>query len=528
MKKKNSQDVKNTGSFYTPENVVRFMVDFLAGQERAYEHVLEPAAGDGRFLPVLLDRLQCSSIDVVEVFEEKIRDMRSQYDDPRLHYYYADFLDYAVSTDVKYDLIIGNPPYVSIKSMADDEIEKARELFFSIKLDRTVMQNLWAAFVVGATQLLTKTGALFFVLPAEFLQVHFAEKLRLYLEQRFNNIKIFTFDENIFPEIEQQTCLVYLSNSEKAPPYTDYYVYSSPESASYQKINRIEKSKPLKKWSNAVLDDGEIQLLQTYARQFPVVDSFGICAPGIVTGGNRYFIVKPSFVKKAGAEDYVLPIIQKNSILKDSTIIINDALFRHLKNDDVPVYLLNFQGKENIPNILQTYLEEIGKQEVGGTPLKEHHKCSKREPWYAVPIVHSGDVVFFKRSDKLPRLYINEEHIHTTDAGYHIRTNDKYDAASIVFCFYNSLTLALCEFNGRYYGGGVLELTPSEFKSLSVPYTRIAKEDVCTLDAMFRERCPVVDIVSFVNERVLRGQIAAEDIKRLNKIRDKLMARRLK
>lgn len=528
MKKKNSLTEKNTGSYYTPESVVRFMVNFLDGQRRTYERVLEPAAGDGRFLPVLLDHLQCSSIDVIEVFQEKIQGMRSRYDDPRLHYYCADFLDYAADAAVKYDLIIGNPPYVNIKSMSDEEIEKARKLFSSAKLDKPVMQNLWAAFVVGAAKLLTERGVLFFVLPAEFLQVHFAEKLRLYLEQRFNNIKMFTFDENIFPEIEQQTCLVYLSNSEKASPYTDYYVYSSPESASYKKLNRIEKSKPLKKWSNAVLDDSEIQLLQTYARQFPAVDSFGICAPGIVTGGNRYFIVKPSFVKEACAEDYVLPIIQKNSILKDSTIIINNSLFRRLENDDVPSYLLDLQGKESIPNILQTYLEEIGKQEVGGTPLKEHHKCSKREPWYAVPIVHSGDVVFFKRSDKLPRLYINEEHFHTTDVGYHIRVTERFDAASIVFCFYNSLTLALCEFNGRYYGGGVLELTPSEFKSLSVPYTRIAEEDIHALDTMFRERRPVNDIVSFVNDKVLRNQISLEDIERLNTIRDKLMARRLK
>ena len=66
-----------------------------------------------------------------------------------------------------------------------------------------------------------------------------------------------------------------------------------------------------------------------------------------------------------------------------------------------------------------------------------------------------------------PRVYINRAHIHTTDAGYHIRLKEGLDKDSLVFCFYNSLTLAQCEFQGRYYGGGVSELVPTEFKKIT-------------------------------------------------------------
>ena len=135
--------------------------------------------------------------------------------------------------------------------------------------------------------------------------------------------------------------------------------------------------------------------------------------------------------------------------------------------------------------------------------------------------------IFFKRSNKLPHLYINQLQAHTTDAGYHIRLKDAYDAASVVFCFYNSLTLALCEFNGRYYGGGVLELTPSEFKGLVLPYTQIQRSDVEKLDRMFRERVPVAEIVSYVNERTLTKKFDSPIIERLNSIRRTLMSRRL-
>lgn len=44
------------------------------------------------------------------------------------------------------------------------------------------------------------------------------------------------------------------------------------------------------------------------------------------------------------------------------------------------------------------------------------------------------------------------------------------------------------EFQGRYYGGGVGELVPTEFKELPIPYHKIEKEDVETLNGMFKEK----------------------------------------
>jgi adenine-specific DNA-methyltransferase len=47
---------------------------------------------------------------------------------------------------------------------------------------------------------------------------------------------------------------------------------------------------------------------------------------------------------------------------------------------------------------------------------------------------------------------------------------EDYDLNSLIFSFYNTLTLLMSEIEGRYYGGGVLELIPSEFKKLPIPY----------------------------------------------------------
>jgi hypothetical protein len=48
-------------------------------------------------------------------------------------------------------------------------------------------------------------------------------------------------------------------------------------------------------------------------------------------------------------------------------------------------------------------------------------------------------------------------------------------AKDLVASFQNSLTLLSSEIEGRTYGGGVLELVPSEVARLKVPIVRMAK-----------------------------------------------------
>lgn len=163
---------------------------------------------------------------------------------------------------------------------------------------------------------------------------------------------------------------------------------------------------------------------------------------------------------------------------------------------------------------------------IGVSAFERYNKCSKRKSWYAVPIVKSGSVVFFKRYDACPRLSTNPEEIYTTDIAYNLQLHNEIDAESIVFCFYNSLTLAQCEFVGRYYASGVSELTPNEFRALSIPYRRIKVNDINVVKQMFSDNEPLEKIISFVNSKTLELDLDAASIERLNSIRTKLINRR--
>ena len=93
----------------------------------------------------------------------------------------------------------------------------------------------------------------FFVLPFEFLQVQYAEKLREFLETKFNTIEITTFEDGVFSDIEQDVCLVYLSNEKNGKPYIKYTTLISAEDTTKTFESIIMRNKPLKKWSNCII-----------------------------------------------------------------------------------------------------------------------------------------------------------------------------------------------------------------------------------------------------------------------------------
>jgi len=313
----------------------------------------------------------------------------------------------------------------------------------------------------------------------------------------------------------------------QALPYISYKQYEKLDSTTPLLESRIERNKPLKKWSNAVLSDADIDLLNRTATQYRNIENIATSAPGIVTAANNKFILTAAEVTQYNCTNYILPIISKG-IMARNKFEVNDSLIGQLARDGKKVYLLNLAKTDNktIPEALKKYLDEVATTKRNDIEIQNSYKCSKRKPWYAVPIVKSGSVIFFKRYDICPRISTNPQGIHTTDIAYNLQLRDGFEAESLVFCFYNSLTLAQCEFAGRYYAGGVSELTPTEFRSVCVPYRRIHLDDIVALKEMFNRNEDLDKIIRFVNSKTLALELPIDEIKRLDSIRKRLICRR--
>lgn len=520
-------DDKLSGSYYTPLKTVKFVCKYLLEQKKIFNTVLEPSFGDGRFIDEIFKLPMIDCIVGVELYEEKISDLKNKYYSDKVTLIHSDFLTYSQNCADKYQIIVGNPPYISIKNMDKNFIDAGRAICKEFGLPESLLQNSWVAFVLGTIKLLDKDGAVFFVLPAEFLQVQYAEKLRCFLEEQFNTIHIISFSERMFPNIEQEACLVYLTNEKEALPYISYKQYEELDSEIYLFESRIKRNKPLKKWSNAILSDSDIDLLNHISTNYIRIGDIAESAPGIVTAANNKFILTEDEVDQYDCRPYVIPIISKG-IMARNQFEINNALITQLAQERKKVYLLNLAQtqEDDLPDALKGYLKSIATMKRKGIEIQNSYKCSKRKPWYAVPIVKSGSVVFFKRYDVCPRISTNPSKIHTTDIAYNLQLHDDVEAESLVFCFYNALTLAQCEFVGRYYAGGVLELTPNEFRSVYIPYRRIESTDILKLKDMFNKATPLDNIIDFVNSKTLALDLSADEIKQLHSIRKRLIKRR--
>lgn len=520
-------DGKLSGSYYTPPKTVHFIYNYLQQQHKPIKSILEPSAGDGRFIRLFSKSNSVDNIVGVELYQEKVQAINERILSPKVTMIAADFLEYSSTCKVQFDLVVGNPPYISIKNMDKKFLETARSLCQSLNLPESLIQNAWVAFVIAATQLLSKTSTVFFVLPTEFLQVQYAEKLRGFLEKKFNTIHILSFEERMFPEIEQEACLVYLTNENQGLPYISYRQYAKLDSETPILESRIERNKPLKKWSNAVLSDGEIDLLNRIANQYTTIAKLSDSAPGIVTGANNKFILTKEEVDQYECAQYVKPIISKGIMAKNK-FEVNHTLVSELASAGKKVYLLDLVGTklDELPVSLKNYLSIVASTKRNGVEIQKSYKCSKRKPWYGVPIVKSGRVIFFKRYDLCPRISTNPAEIYTTDIAYNLRLHEGIDPESLVFCFYNSLTLTQCEFVGRYYAGGVSELTPNEFRTISVPYRQIKPCDIERAKQMFNDNEDLNQIVAFVNSKTLEADLSTDEITNLNIIRSKLIKRR--
>ena len=222
--------------------------------------------------------------------------------------------------------------------------------------------------------------------------------------------------------------------------------------------------------------------------------------------------------------EYAKPIISRSNRLVN-TIKIDQNVLTRLQEEDLAVNLIHFANvpQSELTDYAQTYIESGEREE-----LHMRTKMTKRVNWYHVPSVWSSEALFCKRSHLYPKMLLNEVDMLATDSFYRVVTKEQYQDWRLVFSFYNSITLTLAELEGRFYGGGVLELIPSEFQNLLIPYSeQVTLEHFINLQTMFENGEEINDILTYTDS-ILLPQINQEDLCQLRAIRDTLFKRRTK
>lgn len=528
-------DKRKSGSYYTPTRFANLVADYCLSKITTQDKIsiIEPSVGDGSFIGAIsrsenLHKFRNINITAVEKDLNELTKACGQQINEKivLRSFNSDYLQFHFQNNESYSLYIGNPPYVK-KNLLDEEQKRLAKLIHAEKgLSDKSINNIWTSFLVSGLSKLNYDGILALILPLELLQVKFTDEIRNLLKNEFERMEIFTFNELQFHECKGQDTVLLIGYKKHINPgtyYTNIASLDDLESKNYVFYQNTALSDSDKKWTHHFITPEEYDFLEGLKNRLKNVSHYLDNKAGIVTAANDFFIVNEDVVFDYNLGDFAKPILQKGFFVNGSISFTTDD-FQMLVRTKKPAYLLDFTDlkEEDKTNQINNYLNiGIGKK------IHDRYKCKQRTNWYQVPNIASiPQAFFFKRAHDYPKILSNEAGVLVTDSAYKIEMKGDYNIHNFIFSFYNSLTLAFSELEGRYYGGGVLELTPNEFRILPIPYVKV--EDFEDYKRVFKNKKSIENILAQYNYKVLNTALglSQDEINKIEMIRKKLVNKR--
>lgn len=369
------------------------------------------------------------------------------------------------------------------------------------------------------------------VIPAELLQVGYAAELRHFLTNNYSKITLFTFRKLVFADIQQEVVLLLGErNSQNHTGIRTVELNGLDDLVGYQ--HKATFADPLKemnhtteKWTQYYLDQHEIDLLRLLRgdKRLTITRSAMDVDVGIVTGLNEFFVLTEEQAEAQGLLEHTLPIVTRSAHLQGITFTPEDLRGNTARRLPSRLLCLPALPLERMPEAIRNYVL-MGERKG----FHEGYKCRIRNRWYVVPSVWTPDAFMLRQIHSYPKLILNETEATSTDTIHRVRFVSKLAPKMIVAAFLNSLTFAFTEIIGRSYGGGVLELEPSEAQALPLPLLNAERLDCNCLDALIRTGN--IESVLDITDRVLLKEglgLSQQDVLNLRGAWYKLRDRRI-
>lgn len=184
---------KNNGIYFTPPSCVSNNIKLLQPYLKDITEVLEPSCGSGEYITALhrsYPNLNITGVEYNDIIYQKI----SQIANDKISIYNMDYLQY--KPNIKYELIIGNPPYYVMKK---EDVGREYYAYFEGR------PNIFILFIIKSIELLTDNGILSFILPKNFLNCLYYDKTRAYINKYFQILHIVDCMNDKYLETQQDT-----------------------------------------------------------------------------------------------------------------------------------------------------------------------------------------------------------------------------------------------------------------------------------------------------------------------------------
>ena len=515
--KHNNTEQKLRGAYYTPSNLAEAIIASL--DLKNARRILEPSCGDGVFLEAALKNgvSENACIDAIEIDHEAYAIASENYGkDMRVRFHNRDFFEYYESESHKYDVIFGNPPYIRYQYLETEQRTWLSDILTRQGLKPNKLINAWVGFMVACTDMLKENGVLAFVVPAEILQVAYAEDLRSFLTRKFESITLLTFQKLIFDDIEQET-VVFIGQKGESPcsirviesDDINELAQKDFDSVPFQPVHSSSN-----KWTRYFISADHAKVLDELSQDERLVklSDLALINVGVTTGNNSFFSITDEVSKRYDLDELTLPLIGRSSHTSGAYFTNADWKENRNAGKRARLFVLKNDQYDKLSKKQQSYID-LGVKNGDNTG----YKCSIRDSWYSVPSVWTPDAFFLRRNNLYPKFVLNGCNAISTDTMHRIEFRPGTDPELALISYYNSIAFAFTELCGRSYGGGVLEMLPREVGNILVVDPKnldLSNETkmslIAHIDNTLRGNLPIEELLDYVDETVLVEMLGYE------------------
>ena len=471
---------KELGAYYTPSALSALLAKWAIRSKN--EYVLEPGFGGCGFLEAAVDRLNSlgSKNPKNQLYGCDIDPQAFAYLADKLgvlsldqRYILSDFVsvfpaDFSVQA---FDVVIGNPPYVSLHNMTLKQRASVQAWKEKTSIKINGRASLWAYFVLHAKTFLKPGGKMAWVLPGSFLEANYATSLRNDIAACFDEVIAIQLTERMFISVgaEERTVVLLCSGFGGSSKEIDIRHCTS--------VNQLESDmagcgKDVNAKSNYLMTRQQITNTrdewsgyQTLLASPYVVRLGDVCKVliGTVTGANNFFIMSPSRARQLKlGERNMKPILSK---------------FAHIQGAEVQEKDIENWRELNRPFLLfhipDRRMSDAAESYITSYPVAERQQNStfrRRQDWLKADDGRIPDAFFSYMMHDGPRMALNGAAINATNSIHRIYFHSTVAPQTrklVVISLSSTFSQLSAEKEGRSYGSGVLKVEPSEANKIN-------------------------------------------------------------
>lgn len=201
-----NDEKKNNGIYFTPLDIIKLTISIINNDNNKIKKILEPSCGSCEFINYIdsiYNNTEIIGIEYNKTIYDNIKNLEIKNNS--LTILNEDYLKFDIENNNLFDLIIGNPPYYVITGN-NKEYKKYKDYYDG----RT---NIFILFIIHSLKKLNNNGILAFILPKNFLNCQYYNKLRNHIYTNYKIIDIIDCSNYNYIETAQETIIFIIKNN---------------------------------------------------------------------------------------------------------------------------------------------------------------------------------------------------------------------------------------------------------------------------------------------------------------------------